>query len=249
MSGTAMNTKYASLLIASLALGFSSQSLYASDVSLGLGVKVLSTNWVGENDTSGTEFEKRSSQGAFNLVFQRNRFFMGANLQSGNFLFKDGSPDQVSETGVTTAGGTEEKIKHSEVDLIFGYYVLKNVSLFADIKVITNEWLDQDPDPSYKMESSGLGIGASGYIPIGTRFLFYGSAGFVPLKVKTEDEEIGEGLASALEVGGAFNLSARNRLSFGIKGQKQKYEFDNGDTQTHRLNSVFIGYSHSLWIR
>lgn len=247
MSGKAMNMKHISLLLASIAFSFSSSGLYANDISLGLGVKLYSTNWTGENETSGTDFERRSGQAGFNLVYQRNRFFMGANLHSGNFLFKDGSPDQVSKDDITTAGSNEEKVKHSEVDLIFGYYLLKNFSLFADVKVISNEWVDQDP--VYKMESSGLGIGASGYVPIGTRFIFYGSAGFVPLKVNTEDTEIGKGLATALELGGAVNLSARNRVSFGIKAQRQTYEFDNGDDQTHRLNSVFIGYNHSLWIR
>ena len=246
MSGTVMNMKYVSLLLAGTTLIFSS-TVHASDVSLGLGVKVMTTNWMGDNDTSGTDFARRSPQVGFNMVYQRDRLFMGLNLQGGNFLFKDGSPDQVSDAGVTVAGSAEEKVKHTELDLVFGYYLLKNFSMFADAKIIVNEWVDQDP--VYKMESSGLGIGASGFIPIGSRFVLYGSAGFVPLTVKTEGTEIGEGRSGALELGGAVNISGHNRLTFGFKGQRQRYEFDNGDTQTHRLNSLFVGYSHNLWIR
>ena len=220
-----------------------------SDVSLGIGVKGMSTNWMGENDTSGTDFSQRNGQLAFNIVYQRNKMFIGANIQGGTFEFKNGSPDQISETGTTTAGGSEEKIKHTEVDLVFGYNVFRYFSLFADVKVITNEWVDQDPDPEYKMEASGLGICVSGFIPAGKNFTFYGTAGFVPLTVKTEDEEIGDGLATAVDIGGAISLGSRNRVRFGFKTQRQAYEFDNGDEQSHRLNSFYLGYSHHLWIR
>ena len=66
-------------------------------------------------------------------------------------------------------------VKQSDFDLVFGYYFWPQVSLFVDIKAVGNEWNSND----YKQSFSGLGLGASGFLPMNERWTLYGSLGFI----------------------------------------------------------------------
>ncbi|MDH5324499.1 MAG: hypothetical protein OEZ68_03700 [Gammaproteobacteria bacterium] len=242
-----MKMKPTLLILIALITAFGVNSVYAADVSLSFGAKLATSNWTGNNTNSDTSFAQRSGHVGLNLMLQRDQFYFGFNLQGGNHQFKTGSPERILANGSTIAATANENIKHNELDLVLGYYVVKNISIFADLKSISNEWTDEDP--IVKMQASGLGLGVSGYVPVGKHFIFYGSAGSVPLNVQTDGTDVGQGRVNAIELGGAVNLSSRNRLSFGFKRQRQHYEFDNGDSQKHNLNSFFIGYNHSLWLR
>jgi hypothetical protein len=226
--------------------------------SLGLGVKLLGSNWKGENAASGNDFESTNGgQFGFNLVYQYKRFYTGFNFQGGEYKFKDDAPDQISKDGsIYTTNrllpGEELTINRGEADILVGYYFWPKVSLFLDLKSITSEWNDNDPDTdNYATQFLGLGFGVSGFIPLNDNWMLFGSFGIVPngtlRQIKGGDKgEIGDGNSGALEFGAIYHFNRNNRLNFGLKSQWQNYEFDNAarSEQKHQVGSLFIGYNY-----
>ncbi|MGD8591621.1 MAG: hypothetical protein PVF82_02250 [Gammaproteobacteria bacterium] len=219
--------------------------------SLGLGAKLLGSTWKGDNVDSGTEFESTNgSQFGFNLVYQYNRFYTGFNFQGGEYKFKDDAPDKIYN--VTKQPSRDLKINRGEADILVGYYFWPKVSLFLDLKSITNEWNDDDPDTdNYATQFLGVGFGVSGFIPLNDNWMLFGSFGIVPggtiRQIKGYNQgEIGNGDSGALEFGATYNFNRNNRLNFGLKSQWQNYEFDNlaRSEQKHQVGSFFIGYNY-----
>jgi hypothetical protein len=252
--------KIKTLMFCGLALtaGLLSQSAAAqSPASLGLGVKLLGSQWTGDNVDSDTTY-KSSNGGQFglNLVFQKGRFYTGFNFQGGDYKFKDDAPDQISKSDsqyskVQLQKGEEVTIKRDEADLLVGYYFWPKISLFLDIKSISSVWDDKDKDTTnYGTNYVGLGLGVSGFIPLNQQWTLFGSFGLVPkgtIKQKNGDKaEIGSGSSGALEFGSIYNITNQHRINFGLKSQWQNYKFDNeqNDEQKHQLTSVFIGYNY-----
>ena len=234
--------------------GAAQSAATTSPMSLGLGVKLLGSQWKGDNVDSDTTFESSNGgQFGLNLVFQKGRFYTGLNLQSGDYKFKDDAPDQISKTDSTYSKTPVQDItiKRGEADILVGYYFWPKVSLFLDIKSISNVWDDKDPDTdNYATEFLGLGLGVSGFIPLNEQWTLFGSFGVVPsgtIKQKNGDNnEIGNGNSGALEFGSIFNITNQHRINFGLKSQWQNYKFDNdqSDEQKHQLASVFLGYNY-----
>ncbi len=229
---------YLILLLGSIFL-YSLNAQADGDLSLSLGVKLLGANWSGHNQNSDTDFSAGGTQFGLNAALQKGRFYTGLNLQSGEYTFDDNAPDQVSKSGSQSYSNV--KIKHSEVDLIAGYFFWKHISLFLDIKGFGNQWDNND----YKLGFSGIGLGASGMWPLSKRWSLYGSFGFVPSgKLEANNEKIGSGSSAAIEFGSIFSFNASNRLTLGLKQQSRTYKFDSGDQQEHKMNGIFLGYSH-----
>jgi len=245
-----MNTKNIILSCLILTASLSTQMVYAQH-SLGLGAKLLGSTWKGENVDSNTEFESSNGgQLGFNLVYQYKRFYTGFNFQGGDYKFKDDAPDKIYKIGKEAS--QDLKIGRAEADILVGYYFWEKVSLFLDLKSITNEWKDDDPDTeNYATNFLGLGLGVSGYIPLSDQWMLFGSFGIVPNGTVRQTKgdntgEIGNGDSGALEFGAIFNFNRNNRLNFGIKSQWQNYEFDNlaSSEQKHQLTSLFVGYNY-----
>jgi hypothetical protein len=225
-----------------------------SPMSLGLGVKLLGSQWKGDNVDSGTSFESTNGgQFGLNLVFQKGRFYTGFNFQSGNYKFKDNTPDQISKTGSTyTVTPTQDAtIKRGEADILAGYYIWPRVSLFLDIKSISSEWDDKNQNTkNYGMDFLGLGLGVSGFIPLNEQWTLFGSLGVVPngtVKQRNGDKaDLGSGSSGALEFGSIFNITPQQRINFGLKSQWQDFKFDSTPAieQKHQLTSIFLGYNY-----
>jgi len=223
-------------------------------MSLGLGVKLLGSQWKGDNVDSDTTFESSNGgQFGLNLVFQKSRFYTGFNFQSGNYKFKDDAPDQIRKTDSTYAKtpAQDVTIKRGEADILVGYYFWPKVSLFLDIKAISSEWDDNNSDTTnYGTDFLGLGLGVSGFIPLTNQWTLFGSFGVVPsgnIKQRNGDKaDLGSGSSGALEFGSIFNITNQHRINFGLKSQWQDYKFDDpqSNEQKHQLTSVFLGYNY-----
>lgn len=227
-------------LILNLIIGGYTTSVTANDTyNISLGAKILSTNWKGSNTSSGTDF-KRSEGGQFawSVGLQKDRFYTGLSLQAGNYTFSNNAPDQV--TNASTVAVSNVQIKRSELDLLAGYYFWDNVSLFVDLKSISNDY-DKN---SYKQVFTGIGLGVAGAWPLNNEWSLYGSYGFVARgDVKANSISVGTANSAAIEVGTVYRFAESHRLNFGLKTQGQKYNFNNGTTQTHNSSGLFIGYN------
>ncbi len=231
---------FANLIIFLLLMPVYAQALNKEGLSVNIGVKVIGANREGDNQNSNTAFESDSGgQVGFSLSVHRGRLYAGASLQSGTYQFDGKGPDQVAANGVTTPV-SDVGLKTTELNLIVGYYFWKQVSLFAGLKGIEDQW----DNNTHRQNFNGVGLGISGFHPINARWDFFGSLSFVPLgRVKTNGQNVGEGKSTTLEAGMAFYFTPENRFSFGLKFSSQKYDYDSGDKQNDQSNSLFVAYS------
>lgn len=227
-----------------------SQGVSAEDQQrLGIGGRIQFTTWKGDNNGNSPDFESDATMAAVNIRYQRGRFYTGASIQGGNFSFNDGAPDQHKEDKSTTTDSSVT-INRGELDLIAGYYFWSQVSLFLDIKAVGNQWKDKD----YQADYVGVGMGITAFAPLPNNWTFYASFGFVPLKIETSGNNIGDGGGSigdgdgsSLELGSSYTIDTHHSVSIGIKAQTQEYNFNNGKKQTHHLGGLVVGYNYNFF--
>lgn len=214
----------------------------AAPVSISIGVKLEPSNWQGSNyATDSKDFESDTGRLGLSVGLQKGSFYAGINIKGGEFEFKNGSPDQITATGVISSD--QAVIQRSEVDLLFGYYLWRRFSLFVDLKNSGNKW--QDPD--YELVSSGLGVGGTGYYPLSQKWIIFGSIGFIKLNLTVDDEEVGTGTGGAVEIGFMYRMTERTSLTLNARNQTRVYELDNGSKQTYEIGvPLVIGISYRL---
>lgn len=214
-----------------------------ADQRLTFGAKLLAAGWNGDNGAGETDFESdEGSQFGLNVSYKTGNFYTGLNLQRGDYNFKNDAPDKFTLAGRIASSNV--KIQQSDLDLLFGYYFWSQVSLFVDIKSVTNNWLDEP----YKQNFLGLGLGASGYIPLNDRWTLFGSFGFIGRgEIKdNNDNKVGDGTSWALEVGTVYSINERNFVNAGIKTRNYRFEYLDSSKQDYHINAIFIGYNYSF---
>ena len=226
----------------SLLLAITSEAAIARE-TLSLGVKLLGAGWTGDNGSSASEFESdRGGQLGLSVSYTNGRFYTGLNLQGGDYHFSDRAPDQFNTTGRVPVGTA--RVEQNDFDLLFGYYLWPQVSLFADIKAVGNRWSNN----AYEQSFSGLGLGIAGFIPQSDKWTLYGSLGFIgngDIKDRN-DNIVGDGSSSALELGAVRQLDANNHLNMGVKFRSWRFEHNNNTSQDYTVNALFFGYTHTF---
>lgn len=228
------------LILFFIALGLNNS--YA-DQRLTFGAKLLAAGWNGDNGAGGTDFESdEGGQFGLNVSYRIGNFYTGLNLQRGEYNFKSDAPDKFTVAGRVASSNV--KIQQSDLDLLFGYYFWSQVSLFVDIKSVTNDWLDEP----YKQNFLGLGLGTSGYIPVNDKWTLFGSFGFIGGgEVKdNNDRKVGEGNSWALELGTVYSINERNFVNAGVKTRNYNFEYLDSSKQDYNINAIFIGYNYSF---
>jgi len=209
---------------------------------LTFGVKLLAADWNGDNG-DGTDFTSdEGGQFGLNVAYKIGKFYTGLNLQRGEYNFKKNAPDKFTVAGRVASSNV--KIQQSDLDLLFGYYFWQQISLFVDIKSVTNNWLDEP----YKQNFTGLGLGASGYIPVNEKWTLFGSFGFIGGgEIKDgNDNKVGEGNSWALEAGTVYTINERHFVNAGIKTRRYDFEYLDSTKQNYNINALFIGYNYSF---
>ncbi len=215
-----------------------------ADNSLTLGVTLNGAEWRGDNGRGRSSFSSTEG-GQFGLSANLNmdRFYVGLSLQGGEYSFDSDAPDQFTSSGVVTASDT--KVKHTDFDLLAGYYFWPRVSLFVDLKGTGSQWANND----YQQNFGGLGVGISTYHPLNQEWLLFGTLGFVNGEITEKDEsEPGDGKSSALILGAVYSIEQNQHLNFGFRFRKYRFDFDDGNQQDYTLNGMFVGYTHRfIW--
>jgi hypothetical protein len=214
-----------------------------SDQRLTFGAKLLAAGWNGDNGITGTDFESdEGGQFGLNVSYKIDKFYAGLNLQRGEYDFVNDAPDKFTVSGRVPS--TNVKIQQSDLDLLVGYYFWQQVSLFVDIKRVTNNW-QNDP---YEQKFTGLGLGASGYLPLDKYWTLFGSFGFIGNgEIKnTNDNKVGEGNSWALEIGTVYTINDKHFINGGVKTRNYEFEYLDSTKQSYKINALFIGYNYSF---
>jgi len=234
---------YKKLLFSSFLLNTLLINSSIADERITIGAKVLFAGWQGDNGSVSSSFNSdEGGQLAFSASYSLNKFYTGISLQSGKYSFSSSAPDQFSTTGRVSSSNTD--VEQREIDLLAGYYFWKNVSLFADIKGVSNTWTSNN----YRQNFGGLGIGVSAYLPISDSLTLFGSTGFVG-KGDIEDTnkvKVGEGSSGALEFGAIYRLAAQSTLNIGLKFRTYNFEYLDNTSQDYSVNGLFLGYNHGF---
>ena len=209
-------------------------------VNVSFGASVQPARWKGENLNGGTDFETTSSQLQLNLRIRKEKIYGGLSFQGAEFEFKDGAPNKVNEN--VSVRDDDATIKRGEFDLVFGYYFWPKVSLFIDLKSITNDWKND----GYAVRYNGMGFGVSGYQPINADWVMFGSIGFVNLDIRADSKSIGDGKGSALVIGALYRINQQVNFTVSLKSQHNEYDFDEGSEQEHDIGGLVLGFSYSI---
>jgi len=214
-----------------------------ADERITLGAKLLFAGWQGNNGSVSSSFNSdEGAQVAFSASYTLNKFYTGISLQSGKYKFNSTAPDQFTPASRVSTSNTD--VEHREFDLLAGYYFWDNISLFVDIKNVSNTWTNNN----YQQDFGGLGFGVSGYIPLKNNLTLFGSAGFVG-KGDIEDVnnvKVGDGSSGALELGAIYRLGDSSTLNAGLKFRTYNFDYTDNTSQTYSVNGIFIGYNHSF---
>lgn len=231
---TLMNQNKIRMTLLVMVLGFFAipHAHAAEPTQWSVGAKLHATNWTVQDQSTGVETDADDMRLGLAVKFQNGRFYGGLSLLGGDFEFTGNAPAR--PTGPASTLPTT--IKHGDTDLVFGYYFWPKVSLFLDLKNVSNEW-----DDGYKVEYGGIGYGISVVQPISQRWTFSGSFGLVPMRIELNGSNIGDAGRSALELSMHYTINQQFNMSFGLKSQAQTDEFDNGLKQEHHLGALVFG--------
>jgi len=210
---------------------------------LTIGTKLLAAGWQGNNGFISSSFNSdEGAQLAFSASYQFKKLYTGISVQNGKYNFSGTGPDQFTPANRVSTNNVD--VEHQELDLIAGYYFWDRISLFADIKGVSNTWSSND----YKQNFGGLGFGVSGFIPFSDSWTGFGSAGFVGRGDIKDDNKVkvGEGRSGALEIGAIYRIAQNDTLNMGLKFRNYDFEYLDGSTQEYSVNGIFIGYNHSF---
>lgn len=207
-----------------------------AETRLSVSAKVIPSTWSGSNHINQeADFKAKANQLSLGVGLQRDRWYGSLSAQGGKFEFDTPAPQIVKKNSKESVN--DVSVTQGELDLVLGYYFWPSISLFTDIKNITNEWQDKN----HRINYGGLGFGISGFRQLEPNWILFGSIGLVRLSINTGGENIGTGVGSALELGLSYRLADSTNLSFGIKSHSQELRFDFGETQTHHRGGLFLG--------
>lgn len=236
------------LLITISSICYSETTPSRNPLTLTLGGKIHSGGWTGENKGSisnDIESEKGSGIG-LSVGLRKGKFFGVFNVQAGSYEFDDEqpvyNPDPISED-FDLSDSDELTINTGFVSLGLGYQFNRYFALQGGIKSHSQAWEDLNREVDY----IGLGIGATGFIPLSDNWTLYGTLGINRMDIKDKDgNDIGDGNSTSLELGAAFRISTLSSISFGFKNEAVTAEFDGGNEQEHNIANFYFGYNHGF---
>lgn len=234
--------------LAALALGLMlSNTVSAADVNFTVGVRPQQSNWTVSNTDTKEHTTAGTTQAGLDLQLRVNSFYAALSSSAGIYRFDSPGPERAD--GVTPPSTTPKvDITRTELDLVLGYYILRNVSLFIDLKSIANKWEDDGYQTSY----AGIGYGVSGNIRFNEHWGIFGSAGLMPMKISDDSGDIGEGRGRSLEAGALLAINQNNVFTLGLKSQAHGARIDaNNDginelKQWHQVNGLVFRYYYTF---
>ncbi len=210
-----------------------------AETRFSIGAKLDFSTWKGDNP-GGASFEADAPMLGLEAKIQHAKWFGGLTLTGGKFKFDSTAPNR--PTNPLPPSTEPVSIKRGEVDLVLGYRFWSRISLFLDLKNVSNEW---DTD-GYKIDYGGLGMGITGFHPTSAKWTLFGNFGFLPMKIRADGQDVGDASRSALNVGFLYRMTPRLNLRIGLQTQQQTDKYDAGGEQTHSIGALLLGINAAL---
>ncbi|NOX43725.1 MAG: hypothetical protein GXP19_08360 [Gammaproteobacteria bacterium] len=104
--------------------------LAESTLDMNLGARHQLTTWEGSNDSTGNKFDADASMIGADFTLRYNKFYGGVSLIGGRYKFKGNAPDRPTRANPASTSTT---IRRAEFNLIGGYYIIPQLSIFFDL--------------------------------------------------------------------------------------------------------------------
>jgi len=217
-----------------------------SSLDMNAGIRQLYITWEGSNDSTNTTFKDEAAMIGADLTLRYDKFFGGISLIGGEFKFNGNAPDR--PTAPNPASATTA-IKRIEFNLIAGYQITRNFSVFTDIQNITNDWKGED----YSIEYTGFGVGANGNVILSPHWIIFGTIGFIPVKISdssgnnsNDNSDIGNGRGASFELGGTYVIQHDMSMSLSLKVQSREFDYDTALDQTHDISGLMFRFNYTF---
>lgn len=208
-------------------------------VDINLGGRFAIGNWNGENKRDGSKFDSEAAQIGADLTLRYGKFFGGIGIFGGQYTFSGDAPDRPTRPN---PAGTKVRINRGEVNLIAGYNVIPQLSVFLNLQQILNEWDGEN----YEIKYNGFGFGVSSNLPLSREWVLYGSFGIVPVKITQSGDTIGDGRGGSLELGGTYIINPATTVSVSIRGQNREFDYDTAPDQVHTTGALQFRFNKSF---
>lgn len=204
------------------------------------GIRVSTGSWEGENKTGDTtDFSASSRHWTLQAGYQKGPWLGSLGIGVGNFSFDDTLPDFApAETYQDLTNG---QVRLSEFDIAFGYRVWPRVYPVFGFKNFGMAYLDSF-DRELSKQYSGYSVGLVGNVPLGKRWLLFGSLVGETMNIVVDDEDIGDSTGAAVELGAAYYFSPRSLLQLSLEMHSLEDDYRNGVDQTHGIGTLTLGY-------
>ncbi len=233
-----MSTPKFPAVVLAAALTFAGVPLVHAAPVFSLGTKLGVGGWNLDDNDGSSRAEGKGSMLNIHAALHWTQAYAGLGLSGGNFDFGDHAPRQPTNPNDSTQSG---KISRGEFDVVFGYYFWQNYSLFWALKSTSEKW-----DDGYTLETGGLGMGVAANHTLSPHWSLLWNAGLMTLNVKHDKDDVGDGIAAALEFGGLFRPTENTTLNAGLKIQSQDLNYDNGVRQKQATSLLGFGVNHAF---
>ena len=191
-----------------------------------------------------------------NVTGRLSRFYVGLALSRGkydvNLLTKPlgrgetfASPNNLENNHFAfllhqDSPGGKTDIERTDLDLLFGYYVLQRVSVFAGYK--TSKWCCD----TFDLEQEGYGYGLSGFYPLDDKVLAYGSLSNSKFSVDQDGDDIGHVQGPLIEIGVLYQLNPKVHVTASYKTEGRRFDRTALEQLEFDIEGISLGVNRSF---
>lgn len=188
-----------------------------------------------ESWASGLGGQATALLGGAGLSYYKDEYYFGGGFVAGNYSIEDDGGDDISRL---------------DMDLVAGYQLQNNVSVFAGYRLNKMNMTSASGDAfSFNETTHGIGGGVTLYEPIKNDFYAFGTAALSLLLTKTSykdnsSDDKGFGYSLGTEAGIMYQYNQKTTFASRLKYQTSKLDYDPAEWSHSYVRIGFdIGYS------
>ena len=182
-----------------------------------------------ESWKTGLGGDSSAAVGGVGLGYYKDKYFAGGGFVLGDYVLNDDD---------------DKTISRKDLDLVIGYQVDSQWSLFTGYRFNRTNFSSQDTPSLNKRENTlGFGLGASFKVPLAKSMIAFGTAAISGLYSYNNFDENGTGYSAGTEGGLLYSINPKTSVAFRVKYQTSKVSYDPGEwSHSYIRFGAHLGY-------
>jgi len=182
-----------------------------------------------ENWKTGLGGDTNAVVGGVGIGYYQEKYFAGGGFVLGDYVLNDDD---------------DKTISRKDLDLVIGYHVDSQWSLFTGYRFNRTNFSSQDTPSLNKRENTlGFGLGASFKVPLAKSMVAFGTAAISGLYSYNNFDESGTGYSAGTEGGLLYSINPKTSVAFRVKYQTSKIDYDPGEwSHSYIRFGAHLGY-------